>query len=442
MRAATSARPTPAGRRTRRSRAGRTRTRRCPRPRAARRRARTARSARPARARGPSTPTAPRSEPASAGRAATCRPSRCDVFDPGCFGHRREPTPSRRRSRTMPGDGLAGGRRSRLHPPLRLPRPADRGGARRPRRPARRHARLAGARPRDRRGAAPAHAATRCRSSSTRHWHWDHSFGNSVFRPARDLGPRARGRAPPPRRAPQAIREVARRDGPSIAAELAEVVIDPPEHTFEERATVQRGRPRRRAQLPRARPHRGRHRRRRARRERAVRRRPRRERRAAELRRQLSRWTGRRRSSGCSRSRRARSCRATARSATARSSRTSSRRSAAWRTLARQVHEGSLSIEAAIAASPFGPQDAERRLRARARPAARGARRELGPSYRRGPQPHAWGRPSPCRERVAGRRVEQVELLERQLEVEDVARLDPVLRAAPPRRCRPRARRR
>jgi glyoxylase-like metal-dependent hydrolase (beta-lactamase superfamily II) len=71
------------------------------------------------------------------------------------------------------------------------------------------------------------------------HWHWDHSFGNNVFRPAAIWGHvRAAERL--------------RRDGaatiarvsaglPAIAADLAEVVIDPPEHTFEDRATIELG---------------------------------------------------------------------------------------------------------------------------------------------------------------------------------------------------------
>lgn len=71
------------------------------------------------------------------------------------------------------------------------------------------------------------------------HWHWDHSFGNSVFRPAPIWGHvRAADRL--------------RRDGvatiaelveglPDIAAELAEVVIDPPEQTFEDRASIRLG---------------------------------------------------------------------------------------------------------------------------------------------------------------------------------------------------------
>ena len=71
------------------------------------------------------------------------------------------------------------------------------------------------------------------------HWHYDHSFGNSVFRPARAWGHvraaarlRADGRA--------TIEEVAA-ELPEIASDIRETVIDPPENTFEDRATVEVG---------------------------------------------------------------------------------------------------------------------------------------------------------------------------------------------------------
>lgn len=71
------------------------------------------------------------------------------------------------------------------------------------------------------------------------HWHFDHTFGNSVFRPAAIWGHV---------RAAQRLRtdgDKARREVaagiPTLAADLAEVVIDPPEHTFDERATIQLG---------------------------------------------------------------------------------------------------------------------------------------------------------------------------------------------------------
>lgn len=71
------------------------------------------------------------------------------------------------------------------------------------------------------------------------HWHWDHSFGNSAFRPAAIWG-HVRVAERLSRDGAAAIRKVS--EGlPAIAAELAEVVIDPPEHTFDERATIQLG---------------------------------------------------------------------------------------------------------------------------------------------------------------------------------------------------------
>lgn len=68
------------------------------------------------------------------------------------------------------------------------------------------------------------------------HWHWDHSFGNSIFRPASIWG-HVRAAERLRREGAAAIREVS--EGmPEISAELAEVVIDPPEHTFEDRAAI------------------------------------------------------------------------------------------------------------------------------------------------------------------------------------------------------------
>jgi glyoxylase-like metal-dependent hydrolase (beta-lactamase superfamily II) len=71
------------------------------------------------------------------------------------------------------------------------------------------------------------------------HWHWDHSFGNSAFHPAPIWGHvRAADRLR--RDGAAAIREVI--EGmPAIADALAEVVIDPPEHTFDDSATIQVG---------------------------------------------------------------------------------------------------------------------------------------------------------------------------------------------------------
>ena len=71
------------------------------------------------------------------------------------------------------------------------------------------------------------------------HWHWDHSFGNSVFRPAPIWG-HVRAAERLRREGAAAIREVSE-ELPAIAAEVREVVIDPPEHTFEDRATIHVG---------------------------------------------------------------------------------------------------------------------------------------------------------------------------------------------------------
>lgn len=71
------------------------------------------------------------------------------------------------------------------------------------------------------------------------HWHFDHAFGNSIFRPAPIWGHArtvdrllARGLA--------TIEEVAA-EIPAIASDIREVVIDPPDRTFDERATVELG---------------------------------------------------------------------------------------------------------------------------------------------------------------------------------------------------------
>lgn len=71
------------------------------------------------------------------------------------------------------------------------------------------------------------------------HWHFDHAFGNSVFRPATIWGHvrtvdrlLTRGRA--------TVEEVAA-ELPAIASDIREVVIDPPDQTFDERATIEVG---------------------------------------------------------------------------------------------------------------------------------------------------------------------------------------------------------
>jgi glyoxylase-like metal-dependent hydrolase (beta-lactamase superfamily II) len=71
------------------------------------------------------------------------------------------------------------------------------------------------------------------------HWHWDHTFGNSVFRPATIWG-HARV---PARLREQGAATIEKAAGwvPDIAADLRTVVIDPPDRTFEEAATVEVG---------------------------------------------------------------------------------------------------------------------------------------------------------------------------------------------------------
>ena len=71
------------------------------------------------------------------------------------------------------------------------------------------------------------------------HWHWDHTFGNHEFRPAT-----AWGHARVPGRllgqGPGVIERVAR-EMPGLADDIRQVTIDPPERTFEDRATVMAG---------------------------------------------------------------------------------------------------------------------------------------------------------------------------------------------------------
>jgi glyoxylase-like metal-dependent hydrolase (beta-lactamase superfamily II) len=71
------------------------------------------------------------------------------------------------------------------------------------------------------------------------HWHWDHTFGNSVFRPAAIWGQaRVPGRLLG--QGPGVIDEVAR-EMPALAGEIRKVVLDPPDRTFDERGTVEVG---------------------------------------------------------------------------------------------------------------------------------------------------------------------------------------------------------
>ena len=75
------------------------------------------------------------------------------------------------------------------------------------------------------------------------HWHWDHVYGNSAFRPATIWGHvrtaehlRDKGAA---RLAELTARIAA--EYPDLAQALADVVIDPPDRTFTDRATVEVG---------------------------------------------------------------------------------------------------------------------------------------------------------------------------------------------------------
>ena len=71
------------------------------------------------------------------------------------------------------------------------------------------------------------------------HWHFDHAFGNSVFRPASIWG-HARTVDRLLTRGRETIEEIAA-ELPAIASDIREVVIDPPDRTFDERATVEVG---------------------------------------------------------------------------------------------------------------------------------------------------------------------------------------------------------
>jgi glyoxylase-like metal-dependent hydrolase (beta-lactamase superfamily II) len=71
------------------------------------------------------------------------------------------------------------------------------------------------------------------------HWHWDHAFGNSAFRPAPIWGhvrtaERLRSEGDARRR--WLIEQL-----PDVADDLRAMEIDPPNHTFEERAAVEVG---------------------------------------------------------------------------------------------------------------------------------------------------------------------------------------------------------
>ena len=71
------------------------------------------------------------------------------------------------------------------------------------------------------------------------HGHFDHCFGNRVFRPAAIWG--QAGCRPFIERTAEARRARIARDEPSIAADLREVVVDPPEQEFENATTIEVG---------------------------------------------------------------------------------------------------------------------------------------------------------------------------------------------------------
>jgi glyoxylase-like metal-dependent hydrolase (beta-lactamase superfamily II) len=68
------------------------------------------------------------------------------------------------------------------------------------------------------------------------HGHYDHAFGNSVFRPAPIWGHERC--AAMLRRSGERMRAHAATEAPPIAEGLRDVVIDPPERVFRERATI------------------------------------------------------------------------------------------------------------------------------------------------------------------------------------------------------------
>ena len=71
------------------------------------------------------------------------------------------------------------------------------------------------------------------------HGHFDHSFGNAVFRPATIWG--HAGCGPFMLRHGEARKPSIAAEEPSLADDLPEVVIDPPDRTFEDAATLEVG---------------------------------------------------------------------------------------------------------------------------------------------------------------------------------------------------------
>jgi glyoxylase-like metal-dependent hydrolase (beta-lactamase superfamily II) len=71
------------------------------------------------------------------------------------------------------------------------------------------------------------------------HWHFDHTFGNSIFRPASIWG-HVRAAERLRRDGVATIGEIAA-ELPALAADVVNVEIDPPERTFDDKATVEVG---------------------------------------------------------------------------------------------------------------------------------------------------------------------------------------------------------
>lgn len=71
------------------------------------------------------------------------------------------------------------------------------------------------------------------------HGHFDHAFGNRVFRPATIWG--QAGCAPFMERTGERRKPEIARGQPSLATDLAEVIIDPPDRTFDTFATIHVG---------------------------------------------------------------------------------------------------------------------------------------------------------------------------------------------------------
>ena len=71
------------------------------------------------------------------------------------------------------------------------------------------------------------------------HGHFDHAFGNALFRPATIWG--QAGCVPFMERTGERRKAAIAADEPDLAADLAEVAIDPPDRTFDEAATIEVG---------------------------------------------------------------------------------------------------------------------------------------------------------------------------------------------------------